>query len=232
MGAEAIWIPLVLGAVSAGTSYYNNRQQARRADNIAMQSLRQNEKRQQRADAVTQQLIADTAASTPEKERKGAMQGFMDQLMRARNDSHSGVQDMSGASSAFSRDAAAASLGIDQQGQNYADLASRLDSPFLQRRREADDRTNAGIDLSLLGREQEGDNRVTDARLRAVRGNPWLEALSAVTGAAAGSYSGGGKGAGASGSFTPSANSMLDPSLGSAWGGNNSLIWGSYGGLR
>lgn len=232
MGAEIV-IPLVLGAVSAGTQYYNNRQQIRRSDNIAMQSLRKNEQRQRRADAVTQQLIAETAASTPEKEKRSTMKGFMDQLQRARNDSHAGVRDVSGASEAFSRDAAAAALGIDQQGQSYADLASRLDSPFLQRQREATDRANAGIDLSLIGREQEGDDRVTNQRLRAVRGNPWLEALSAVAGGAASSYRGGGGGSAAgAAAFTPSANAMLDPALGSTWGGANSLVWGNYGGLR
>lgn len=233
MGAEAIWVPLVLGAVQAGASYVNNRQQIKRQDRIALESLRANKDRQRKADEVTQKLIADTAASTDKDERKSVMDGFMQQLQKARGDAQSGLRPVGGASDAFARDAEAAALGIDQSGSDYASLASRLESPFLQRRSENRIAADAATNIGLVGRDQQGADRVTDLRQRAVRGNPWLEALSAVAGGAASSYRGGGGGSAAgAAAFTPSANAMLDPALGSTWGGANSLVWGNYGGLR
>lgn len=233
MGTEFLWIPAVMSVVAAGSQYVNQRNQQRRADRIALQSLQSNSQRQRRADQVTQQLIADTAASTPEGERQSTLAGFMEQLSRAQPEAQSGLRPASGASEAYRKDAADAALGVSQQGANYAQLAARLDAPGLQREREGRRRGNAGIDLGLLGREQQGEDRTTDTRLRGIRSNPWLDALSAVAGGVASGYGSGGMGtAKSAGSFTPAANSMLDPALGSAWGGQNSLIWGNYGGLR
>lgn len=195
MGTEAIWVPLVLGAVSAGTQYMNNRQQARRADRVALDSLRTNAQRQRRADEVTQKLISETGKSTDKEERSSTMSGFLKQLQKAQVDSHAGLQIQGAANDAFARDAAQAALGIDAEGTKYADLASRLDSPFLQRRNEQRLRTDAALDIDLVGREQQGADRTSDLRLRAIRSNPWLDAMSAVTRGAAASY-GSGWGAG------------------------------------
>lgn len=235
MGTEGLWIPLVLSAVSAGTSYVNQRNQRKRADRVALDSLRSNTQRQKRADEVTQKLIADTGASAPEAERKTVMDGFLQQLQKSRSGAQAGLQRRGGESEAFARDAEAAALGVDTAGREYADLASRLDSPFRQRRNEARMVSDAGLDIGLVGREQQGEDRVRDMRLRGIRGNPWLEALSAVAGGAASAYSGGrggGATAASAGSFAPSSNAMLDGALGSSWGGGNSLVWGNYGGLR
>lgn len=191
MGTEALWIPVVMAAVGAGTSYVNQRSMRKKADRVALESLRTNKDRQKKADAVTQKLIADTGASTNAEEKKSTMDGFMQQLLKARGDAHSGVQPVGGASDAFARDAASAALGIDKQGGEYADLAARLDSPFLQRRGENRMMADAGLNLGLVGREQEGEDRVRNLRLQGIRSNPWLEALSAVAGGAASAYAGG-----------------------------------------
>lgn len=192
MGTEAAWVPWVLAAVSAGTTYYDNRQQQKRADRVALQSLQQTDARQKRADAVTQQMLQEMASSTPEGERQSTLRGFLDQLTRASPDAQQGVQLRGGESEAYRRDAAEASLGITQQGQQYADLASRLDAPALQRQRERNTLFDRGMDIGLIGREQEGADRHSKLLLSQIRGNPWLQALAGVTGGMASSYGGGG----------------------------------------
>ena len=127
MGTEFAWVPLVASLVAGGATYVNQRQKTKRQDQIALRSLRSNDARQKRADQMTQQLIQQQAASTPDKEKKTAMQGYMDQLMRASPDAQSGLRDMSGASQAYRKDAANAALGIEEHGRNYASLASRLE---------------------------------------------------------------------------------------------------------
>lgn len=191
MGTEGIWIPLVMTAVAGASQYVNNRQKIKRQDQIALRSLRSNDARQKRADQMTQQLIQQQAASTPEKEKKTTMQGYMEQLMRASPDAQSGLRDMSGASQAYRKDAANAALGIEEHGREYANLASRLDAPARQREREARERSDIGLQLGLIGREQEGANRLTNTRLAGVRTNPWLDVLSLVAGGVASGYGGG-----------------------------------------
>lgn len=191
MGAGAAWVPWVLAAVSAGTTYYDNRQQQKRADRVALQSLQQADARQKRADAVTQQMLQEMASSTPEGERQSTLRGFLDQLSRAAPDSQRGVQLRGGESEAYRKDAAEAALGIAQQGERYADLASRLDAPALQRQRERNTLFDRGMDIGLIGREQEGADQHSKLLLSQIRGNPWLQALAGITGGMASTYSGG-----------------------------------------
>lgn len=183
MGTEGVWIPIVMSLVSAGTQYANNRSQQRKADRIALQSLQQTGDRQRRADQVTNQMLGDMAASTPDAERESTLRGFLDQLSRAEPQAQSGVRQFGGESDAYRRDAEAAALGITAEGQRHAGIASRLDAPSLQRRRESAMLTDRAIDLGMIGREQEGADRQSDLELRGIRSNPWLQALSAAAGA-------------------------------------------------
>lgn len=230
MGAEVI-IPLAMAAVSAGAQYYDNRQQVKRADRATLASMQEAKTRQRRADERTQQLTDELAASTPDEERQGALQGYMDQLRRAQPDAVSGVRDISGASDAYRRDSADAALGIAGQGQRYADLASRLEAPAMQRQREGRVFADAGNDLGLIGREQEGADRTHKLTLQGIRSNPWLQALSTVAGGAASAYSGGagGGGSGFNGAAQTSPISGVTVSGGgTGWQGDSAFgPWGS-----
>lgn len=193
MGTEALWIPLVASIVAGGAQYADARQQRKKANNVALQSLQQNSQRQKQADARTSQLLDETAASTPAAERKSLLSGFLGQLLQARPDSQAGIA-AGGGGQAYARDAANAALGIDQQGQQFADLASRLDAPRYQRMREERGRANAGIDLRVIGGQQRDADRLTNTKLNGVQSNPWLQALAAVAGGVAKGGAGGGGG--------------------------------------
>lgn len=188
MGTEGAWIPLVASLVTAGAQYADNRQQQKRADRIALQSLQQTGERQRRADQVTNQMLSEMAESTPDAERTGTLRGFLEQLNRASPRAQEGVRGAGGESEAFRQDAASAALGIEQSGREYADRASRLDAPALQRQREANTRFDRAMDIGMIGREQEGADRQTDLRLRGIRSNPWLQALAAAASAYGSSY--------------------------------------------
>lgn len=194
MGTEAFWIPAVMAAVSAGATYYDGRQQQKRADNITLQGLQQTSQRQRKADAVTQQMLQEFGASNAEGEKQSTMKGFMEQLTRASPDAQRGLQSRGGESETFRRDAADAALGVQKSGEEYAGLASRLDAPGLQRQREKKGLFDRGMDIGMIGREQEGADRHTKLRLSQIRSNPWLQALSQAASAYGSSYGGGGGG--------------------------------------
>jgi len=199
VGTEGAWVPAVMALVGAGASYVDQRQQQKRADRVALESLQQTSQRQRRADQVTNQMLEEMAASTPDAERAGTLRGFLDQLSRAEPRSQEGVRGSGGESDAFRRDSADAALGISESGREYADRASRLDAPGLQRRREAATLFDRGMDIGLIGREQEGADRQTQLRMSGIRSNPWLQALAAAASAYGSSYS-------------PSAGAGYDPS--------------------
>lgn len=231
MGTEALWIPAVLSLVSAGSNYIDARNQRRKSDNIALDSMRQNSERQKRADAVNSQLAADIGKSTNVAEKGKRLTDYMAQLQGGRGDAMSGVGQIAGASSAYAADAAKAALGIEGYGQDYAGLMSTLDSAGDQRRREGRSMTDAATNIGLIGREQEGADRVTQLRLKGVRSNPWLQALSAVAQGAAMASAGGafGGGSAASGmSIADGSAGSLGGMIGSPWGGNQMLKapWG------
>ena len=216
MGAEALWIPLVASVVAGGAQYMDARQQRKKANTIALQSLQSNSKRQQQADARTAQLLDETSKSTPAAERSSLLSGFLSQLVQARPDAQAGIA-AGGGGDAYARDAASAALGIDQKGREFADLASRLDAPRYQRIREGRNRADAGIDLSLIGGQQRDADRLTQTRMGGVQSSPWLQALAAVAGGVAKGYSGGTASAAASSEPVGFGNNM-DEFMRVGWG--------------
>lgn len=189
MGTEGVWIPLVASLVSAGATYADGRQKQKRADRVALESLQQTEQRQKRADQITNQMIQEMGQSSPDAERRSTLSGFLQQLSRAEPQAMAGTRQAGGESDAFRRDSADAALGIAREGERHADLASRLDAPGLQRQRESATLFDRGMDIGLVGREQEGADRQTNLRLSGIRSNPWLQALAAASSAYGQSYS-------------------------------------------
>ena len=189
-----MWVPAVMSVVAAGAQYADTRQQRKKADAIALDSLRQTSQRQKKADSVTQELLNQFSASDAEGEKRSTLQGFMQQLQRAQPDSQAGLQSRGGESETFRRDAADAALGVQKQGERYAGLASRLDAPALQRERERNTLFDRGMDIGLVGREQEGADRHTRLLLSNVRSNPWLQAMSTAASAYGSAYGAGGAG--------------------------------------
>lgn len=227
MGTEAFWIPAVMTLVSAGAGYANQRSKQKKSDRIAMDSLNQSKAKQARADQVNNNLIEDISRSSPEAEKGNRLKDYLAQLSGNAPNANGGVMPVGGASDAYSKDAAAAALGIDAYGKDLAGTTSIIDGAGDQRRREGKSIFDGGLDLSLIGREQEGANRVTDLKLKGVRDNPWLQALQAVAGAGAAGYSGGGGGASAGGGTGSGLEAIFGKSTGNGFGYN--LMTGTRG---
>ena len=221
MGTEWLWVPAVMSVVAAGAQYVDTRNQAKKADRQTAQALLRAGERQKRADAEVQKYLADLATSTPDAEKRGSLQNYMAQLQQAEAGSQAGLSGRGGTSGAFQRDAASAALGIREAGSREADIAARLDAPVLQRQRERRGLTDAAIGVDLIGREQRGDDAVTNLQLRGIRSNPWLQALEAAASGAAAGYGGGGAAAGGGGT-SPISGVSTSPYMGNsafgAWG--------------
>lgn len=180
MGSEALWVPLVVGALSAGAGYVNTRNTARRQDNALAEQIRnQSQQRQAAADRLTQ-TVQQIAASNPEQDRADTLQQYL-MATRAHRDAATGaMQTPVGASDAFKQDAGQAAAGVQSYGDQVAGLMARISAPTLQRQREGFDIGNLGTDLSVLRSKAQGADFLNQLKLRSIKRNPWLDAGSQI----------------------------------------------------
>lgn len=224
-------IALALAAASAGMQYHNTRQTARRQDQQAAQSIRNQTRIQREADDKVNAKVDELAGSTSRDDRQRAMDSYVAALRRGRGKTQAGFDPGFG-SAAFQQGAEEAAQGVETYGLERAGLMSRMDAPTLQRQGEAVATGHLATDISRIGRESSGQRFIDDLRLRAIRRNAGLDLAAGLLGGAGGAVAGMGGGGAAADAFAPATNTLTDSALGSAWGRPNSLIWGNYGGLR
>lgn len=175
MGTEAIWVPLAIAAVGAGTQYYNTEQTAKKQDRTLASQIERQGQDQRKIDQRTQKLLAEAQASNPEAEKASALASYVDQLQR--NNAGGAInQGAGGFSKAYREDAADAALGLGDYGQQMAGLLSRMDAPTRQRQNEGVLFNNAATDIGLLKRNSAGQDYLDQLRLQSIRRNPWLDA--------------------------------------------------------
>ena len=184
MGTEGIWIPLLLSGLSAGASIYNTNKTASRQDAATAASIRNQSAKQREADARVNEEVQKLQGSTSADERAQRLDQYMTQLRRNRAGQASGLSPVVG-SDTFKQDAAGALEGVQNQAGMTAGLMARMDAPAMQRQGEAFDYGHLGTDIGLLSREAKGQQFLDELRMRAVKRNPWLDAFSGLTGAAA-----------------------------------------------
>ncbi|MDQ3056760.1 MAG: hypothetical protein M3Q96_03285 [Pseudomonadota bacterium] len=210
MGTEAVWVPLVMSAVAAGATAYNTNKTAKRQDSELARGIMEKGKFQREADGKVSKLIQDQQASTPDDERRDMMSQFSRQLAASDGQATNALNPVAGTSTAYQRDAAAASLGVTNYGQEYADLISRVDAPTAQRRSEAKVTDEYKQDLGEIERRSRGQDFLSQMRLQGIKRNPWIDAgASALSGYAGSMGGGGGAGWGAGAQTGTAASGMV-----------------------
>lgn len=186
MGAEGIWIPLALSALSAGANYYNTRQTQKKQDNILAGQIRQQGVRQQEADQAIAEAMRERAAQGAENERAAIGNQYLDQVRAAQANAQRGLGQVGQVSRAYQVDANNAALGIGDYGARTADLMARIDAPAQQRQREGVADARVAMELDQIGRRSRADDYLAQLRLRGVQRNPWVDMASSLMGAGAG----------------------------------------------
>lgn len=192
MGTEAVWIPLALSALGAGTSFVNTRNTARRQDQEAASNIRQLGERQRDADGEITRLLADTAASDPQQEIGDSLKQYTSELERNKGMQSSGTQTLSGASSAYQAEAAKDAMGVAKYGDKLAGLMSRIDGAARQRENEGIRMDQSQNIISQLARRSQGDEYLSNMRMDSIRDNPLLSAVSQLAYGAASTTGGSG----------------------------------------
>lgn len=214
-------VGLVLALAAATANHVNQKQVAKKQDKILAAQITQKGKRQDAADQAVSAALRDRALSTSEQNRSSTAGQYLDQVRAAQAGATQGLGQVGAVSNAYQQSANDAALGIGDYADKTAGLMARIDAPVQQRQREARDSDRLQSELGLLGRMSEGDDYITQLKLRNVRANPWLTAAASLMGGAAqgaaSSAGGGGMSGAAAGStanFGNQAGSWFsDPSL-------------------
>jgi hypothetical protein len=175
MGAAAPFLPYIVAAVSAGATYVNNRNMARRQDEIAATNIRRQRRLQQDADAQTNQLIQQVESSNAEPYRNTALQQYLAQLGEAGGQIDFTRTGVGGEFDSMARDAA---VGVNDYGRDIAGLFSRIDAAGTQRMHEGFRRGDYESALNKIRRYSQGLANVASIKSQGVHANPWLSAIS------------------------------------------------------
>lgn len=187
-GAE-LAVPLLISGAATGASVLNQEAAARRADRITAQGIRQQGVRQRDVNARVDQEIGRVAGSDPTMEQQASQVQYLEQLRRSRAAAR-GAPGVPGASERYSQDVVAGDATVDANAARIADLMSRTGAPLLQREREVQGLDRLRSDVGVIGRAAGGDDFLNQLRLRAVRPNPYIDALAGVAQGYAGARAG------------------------------------------
>lgn len=186
-------VELAILAAATGMKLYNQSQTVKKQDRALATSIRNQASKQRQADARVNEEITKLEGSTAENQRVKNLNAYTDALRKRAGEMTAGLTPAIG-SAAFQTDAASAADGVRQYADDNASLMARIDAPAYQRRDEAKGQGVLATDLSLIGREAEGQAYLDKLRLERIRENPWLNAIADIGIGVAGSGLGGGKG--------------------------------------
>lgn len=211
------WPMIALALGSAALGLWNQEQLAQRQDRQAAATIRNQAKKQETADARIAQALTAQAASNPADELAQQTNAYIQTLQQGQQ--RGGFNTGPGAySDAYLADVEAAQQGVDQYGRDRAGLIARIDAPALQRQNEGILFDNLRAELGMIGREARGQDYLDTLKLKNLRANPWIDALSqAGMGYAMGAAGGGSTAGAASGGATGFGNNM-DEFMRIGWG--------------
>jgi len=184
--ATSTYLALAAAAAAAGGSYYNTVNTARKQDNALTAQLRQQAAHQDQADQAVNQLIGQRAGSNSDAEKQSTLDQYLQATRATQGTAASGLQQAGATSNAYKSSGADASLGIQDYGNKLAGLMSRIDAPTQQRQREAQENAQFNSNLGLLARNAQGDDFLSQLKLRGITRNPWIDAGSQLLGGVAG----------------------------------------------
>lgn len=201
MGTEGAWIPLVMAAVGAGVSVYNSNRAAKKQDRALADSINNRAEASKKATDRTNELVDQLGEQSQGTSAQNLQKLYSMKLREGASATTNPLAVAGGnASERYAQDAAAASLGLSQNADTIANLASRIDAATDLRRQEADLTQRAGTDIEQIAAADRGAAFLDQLRFDRIRRNPWLDAASQFMTSYAGNYGGAGAAAGNSAS--------------------------------
>lgn len=192
-------LALAAMAAAAGGEYYNTQNTARRQDQAAADSIRNQSLLQKKADVQVNDTVQKLAGSNASTAQKARLDDYLSTLQRNKATTTAGLTPTIG-SNTFKADAANAANDANGYATKTAGLMASMDAPGIQRQAEGFDYGKLGTDLGLIGRQSQGQSFLDQVRMNGIRRNPNIDLGAGLLNAYAGSTVGAG-GAGGTQSY-------------------------------
>lgn len=192
--------PLVLGALSAAASTYNQHKLDQAQNDNALAGIAKQRADQKRADNAVQQTVQQVGTSSPEAATQQAQDAFVDQLRRnkaAQGGVNPSAATTTGADPRFAVAQQGAQQGAQSYGQTVASNLAGIIGSQNQHLAEGTAVQNLRPQLTNIDKQASDDQFLTQLKARSLQANPWValgaKALQAgAMASAAGVGSGGG----------------------------------------
>lgn len=195
--ATSTAIALALAAAAAGGTYYNTQNTAKRQDEAAADSIRNQSLLQKKADTQVNDTVQKLQGSTSADANAQRLDDYMNVLRANKGKQDNGLTPSIG-SQTFQTDSANRAAGSNDYAAKTAGLMARMDAPGIQRQQEGFDYGNLSTDLGLIKRDSQGQSFLDQLRLNGIRRNAKIDLASSLAASGAGAAYGAGAGAGAS----------------------------------
>lgn len=193
MGQAAI--PIALAVAAAGTSAYNTAKTAKKQDRALAEGIRKQGDIQREANKRLNESLMFFEKSSAEPIQAELSDKFRNRLRLQQALALSGLEGSGDLSDAAVMAAAKARGIATDYGDFLEGVFSRIDAPGEQRRREGEERTDLGKDLSIHERNSRAEDYLARLQASSIRRNPWLDILAAGLSGASGGLAAGGGGA-------------------------------------
>lgn len=188
------WVATALIIVGAAVSTYNTIETQNKLDDQAVAGIQQQTRRQREADAKVDTAVQGLEQSSAQDARREALRSYTSALDANKRSSTVGLPEGVG-SDAFKEASAGANESVRQYGKTNAGLMATIEGASTQRMNEGFGYGRLGTDLSLIGRQAQGDDFINSLKLRGIQRNPWMDFAAGAASGAGGAMSGGGTGA-------------------------------------
>lgn len=178
MSYVAVGVSVAMLVAGTAINYENQVSAANRADRIQANEIQQQTALQKKSAQDAQQMLSKDQANNSDAAQKSQLMGAFQKAIAANQPTATGgLNQVGNVSSAYTKAANDASLGVSQYaGKQASDLAA-MGAPTLQRQNENAGLAQYGSQIGAINQQSAGDAGLANIAMRGVQQNPWLAAV-------------------------------------------------------
>lgn len=194
MGTEEFWVPAVVGALSTGAEYVNQKQANSRQNDAEIAATQHQQQIEDQANQASRTLTQKIAKDSPNQIAAQSTGDYVAQLRKnaagsSQTGTSSSLAPVAGASARYGADKATAQGDVQNYGDTYAGDLGQIDAATRLRQNEGLDMSSLATKLNTLGAKSYGTNFVDQLRAQvAGQTNPWVSLASGLAKNGANAY--------------------------------------------
>lgn len=178
VASGAGWVALAAIAAGTAVNYYNTEQTAKRADKAQANEIYQQMGLQRQANADTQSMLKKDASNNSDtSQRSQLLDSFQKAIAANQSTAQGGMGQVGAVSSAYTKAANDASLGVSQYANQQAGSLADMNAPYLQRQNENANLAQYGSEIGSINQQSQSDQALANIKMAGIQNNPWLSAI-------------------------------------------------------